>query len=71
MPVWARSVFVVWSAGAFAVDGCAVERQAEAGDQERDGEHDADVEQVDQAFERVSGGVFDTAVAAESRAAIH
>jgi hypothetical protein len=48
-----------------------VERQAEPGDQERDGQDDADVEQVDEAVERVSGGVFDAAVATESGAAGH
>ena len=48
-----------------------VKRQPEAGEQERDGKHDADVEQVDKAFERVSGGVFDVAVTTESGATAH
>jgi hypothetical protein len=51
--------------------GVLVKRQAETGDQERDGKDDADVEQVDKTFERVSGGVFDVTVAAESCASIH
>src|ERR1700722_3526848 len=48
-----------------------VERQAQAGDQERDGQHDADVEQVDEAFERISGGVFDVAVTTQTGATSH
>ena len=48
-----------------------VERQAEPGDQERDGENDADVEQVDEAVEWVSDGVFEAAVATKSRTSIH
>src|SRR5215208_5673131 len=48
-------------------DGAAVpvDREAQAGDQERDGEDEADVEQVDEAVERVAGGAVDVAVPAE------
>jgi hypothetical protein len=42
----------------------AVERQAEPGDQERDSQHYADVEQVDEAVERVSRGVVEMRVSA-------
>ena len=41
-------------------------REGEAGDQEGDGEDDADVEEVDEAVERVAGVVVDAAVAAEA-----
>src|ERR1700690_4277254 len=51
--------------------GGLVQRQAESGDEERDREDDADVEQVDQAVERVPSSVAYRAVSAESGAASH
>jgi hypothetical protein len=40
-----------------------IERQTEASNQKRNGKHDAYIEQVDEAIERVSGGVFDMSMA--------
>ena len=48
-----------------------VEGEAEPGNQEGDGEHDADVKQVDETVEWIPRGIFDTAMAAQSCAAIH
>ena len=48
-----------------------IERQTQARDQERDGQHDANVEQVDESFERVSGCVFDVSVTTQTGAAAH
>src|SRR5580704_1074170 len=51
--------------------GRLVDRQAEAGDQEGNRKDDADVEEVDEAVERVAGRVSYPAVAAEACATGH
>jgi len=51
--------------------GVLVERQAEPGNQKRNGQDDADVEQIDETVEWVPCCVFDAVVAAESCATGH